>query len=148
MKGGLFLVAAGIVARLGSSAVSDLRGLGRRMPWTAAAFVLGGLGLVGVPGTAGFVTKWYLVLAALERGGLLLAFAILLSSLLAAAYVWRVVHAAYFREPDEGSRAANAVEAPLSMLVPTWIILGATLFFGVIPGKNITVLVKDNLAHG
>ena len=128
MKGGLFLVVACIVARLGSSEIADLRGLGRRMPFTTAAFVLGGLGLIGVPGTAGFVSKWYLVLAALESGANLVAAAILVSSLLAAIYVWRVVEIAYFQEPP--ADAARA-EAPASILVPAWILIGASIYFGL-----------------
>ena len=128
MKGGLFLVVACIVARLGSSEIADLRGLGRRMPFTTAAFVLGGLGLIGVPGTAGFVSKWYLVLAALESGANLVAAAILVSSLLAAIYVWRVVEVAYFQEPPADTARA---EAPASILVPAWILIGASIYFGL-----------------
>ena len=128
MKGGLFLVVACIVARTGSSALDDLRGLGRRMPFTTAAFVLGGLGLIGVPFTAGFVSKWYLVLAALDWGGPLLAFLILVSSLLAAVYVWRVVEVAYFQEAPAG---APEGEAPLRLQLPAWLLIGASLYFGV-----------------
>jgi multicomponent Na+:H+ antiporter subunit D len=128
MKSALFMVVACLVARLGTSTIEDLRGAGRTMPWTMAAFVIGGLGLVGVPGTAGFISKWYLVLAALETGGAALAFAILLSSLLALVYVWRVVEVAYFRAPPPD---ATVGEAPLLILVPAWLLTGAILFFGV-----------------
>ena len=69
------------------------------MPLTSAGIVLAGLSLIGVPGTAGFVSKWYLILAALEQGQWWLVFLIVASSLLAVAYVWRFVEAAYFREP-------------------------------------------------
>ena len=99
------------------------------MPWTMVAWALGGLGLIGVPATAGFISKWYLIQAALEQNGVLIAVIVLFSSLLALAYVWRVVETAFFREPSERARAAR--EAPLSMLIPTWILLGATLFFGI-----------------
>ncbi len=136
IKGGLFLVAAGIIARTGSSAIADLRGLGRRMPWTAAAFVLGGLGLIGVPFTAGFISKWYLVLAALEWGGPGAALVILISSLLAALYVWRVVEVMYFQEPPPG---APEGEAPLPVLLATWLLLGASLFFGVFTDGSAAV---------
>ncbi len=68
MKCGLFLVLACIVLRMGSTRLSAFEGLGRRMPLTFAAFVLGGLSLIGVPMTVGFVSKWYLVLGALEAG--------------------------------------------------------------------------------
>ncbi len=142
MKGGLFLVVACIVARLGSSAIADMRGLGRRMPLTMAAFVVGGLGLVGVPATAGFVSKWYLVLAALEKGWTAVAVLILVSSLLALVYVWRVVEIAYFQQPPGG---AQTREAPLSLLVPTLILIGATLFFGF--STELTVGVAEAAAR-
>jgi len=128
MKGGLFLVAACVVYRVGSESISDLRGLGRRMPLTMAAFVVGGLSLIGVPGTVGFVSKWYLVLGALDREWYAVAFLILLSSLLAAVYVWRVVEVMVFQEAEAG---VSREEVPPSMWIPTWILIGATVFFGL-----------------
>jgi multicomponent Na+:H+ antiporter subunit D len=128
MKGALFLAMGCIVMRLGTTELNQLRGIGKRMPVTMAAFVVGGLSLIGVPLTVGFVSKWYLVLAALERGWWPVAVIILLASLLAVAYIWKVVETAYFHEPE--GLAAEATEAPLSMLIPTWILIGATLYFG------------------
>lgn len=139
-KGGLFLVVACIVFRLGSAKIEDMRGLGRRMPLTMAAFVIGGLSLIGVPGTVGFVSKWYLVLGALDRDWPFVAFLILLSSLLAVIYVWRVVEVMYFQEGD----AAPRVEVSLSRLVPTWILIGATVFFGL--NTDLTVGVASGAA--
>jgi multicomponent Na+:H+ antiporter subunit D len=106
----------------------DFAGLGRRMPWTMAAFVVGGLSLIGVPLTTGFVSKWYLILGALDKGWWWLAVLILLSSLLAVIYVWRVVEVAYFRAPPE---AATRLEAPVSLLVPTWVLIAANIYFGI-----------------
>ena len=104
-------------------------GIGRRMPVTMFLWVLGGLGLIGVPGTAGFVSKWYLVRAALEKGLWWVAILILLSSLLAVIYVWKVVEAAYFREPLP--EKAELKEAPLALLIPTAVLIGASLYFGL-----------------
>jgi multicomponent Na+:H+ antiporter subunit D len=101
-KAALFLLVGCAVAVVGGSSLSRLAGLGKVMPLTAFGIVLGGLGLIGVPGTAGFVSKWYLVLAALEQGQWWLAMAIVASSLLAVAYVWRFVEIAYFRAPPAG----------------------------------------------
>ena len=67
IKGGLFLAVGGLCFRIGSTSLSDLRGAGRTMPWTMGAIVLGGCALIGVPLTAGFVSKWYLIVAALEK---------------------------------------------------------------------------------
>ena len=135
MKGGLFLALACVALRLGSTKLADMRGLGRRMPFTMAAFVLGGLSLIGVPLTVGFVSKWYLVLGAMEKGWWWLAALILGSSLLAIVYIWRVVETAYFMDPPEGSRPV--MRAPLSLLVPTWLLVGATVFFGIFTGPTV-----------
>lgn len=128
IKGGLFLVVACITFRTHSSTIDDLGGLAQRMPWVAAAWVVGGLAMIGVPTTAGFISKWYFVLGALERGWYGIAAAILVSSLLAVVYVWRVVEVFYFRTAPEES---TVTEAPLHMLIPTWVLIGLTVVFGV-----------------
>lgn len=129
IKGGLFLAMGCIAMRLGSVHLDDMRGVGRRMPVTMFAWVLGGLGLIGVPVTSGFISKWYLVTAALERGWWPVAVLVLLSSLLAAVYVWRIVEVAYFQDPPE--QHAKVDEAPLAMLIPTCVLIGASLVFGL-----------------
>jgi len=128
MKGGLFLVAACVCWRMGSTKIAVMRGLGQRMPLTMAAFVLTGLALVGVPGTTGFVSKWALVRAALESGSLFTAFLIMASSVLAVVYIWRIVEVVYFGKPDG---EVEKKEPPLRMLIPTWILAGATIYFGL-----------------
>jgi multicomponent Na+:H+ antiporter subunit D len=143
MKGGLFLAMGCMALRLGSVELDDLRGVGRRMPLTMFAWVLGGLGLIGIPATAGFVSKWYLVGAALERGWWPVAVIVLLSSLLAVIYVWRVVEVAYFAQPPED--APRVREAPVSMLLPTWILIGASLFFGL--NTKVSVGVAQEAAE-
>jgi multicomponent Na+:H+ antiporter subunit D len=129
MKGGLFLALAALCYRTGGTSLTNFRGLGKTMPWTMMAIVLGGLSLIGVPLTVGFVSKWYLVLAALEQGLWPVAFMVLLGSLLAVIYIWKLVEAAYFQEPEEGAAAIK--EAPLSLLIPTWILIGASIYFGI-----------------
>ena len=129
IKGGMFLAMGCFALRLPSLEIEQLQGIGRRMPWTTFAWVLGGLGLIGVPVTAGFVSKWYLVMATFELHRGLIAALVLLGSLLAVVYVWRVVEVAYFREPNEAT--ADVVEAPLGMLLPTYFVIGASIFFGI-----------------
>jgi multicomponent Na+:H+ antiporter subunit D len=99
------------------------------MPWTAAAFVVGGLSLIGIPLTAGFVSKWYLITAALEQGWWWLAALVVLSSMLAVVYVWRVVERMYFQ--PAGAAAPERSEAPLDLLIPTWVLIGANIWFGL-----------------
>ena len=128
MKAVLFMVAGAVVYRVGTSAVAGFAGLGRQMPWTMAAFVVGGLSIIGVPLTVGFVSKWYLILGALETGDWIIAFAIVGSSLIAVVYVWRVVEIAYLTPAPEGR---TVKEAPLSMLLPMWVLVGVCVYFGI-----------------
>ena len=129
IKGGLFMALACVALRLRSTLVEDMAGIGRAMPWTMGAFVVGGLSLIGVPLTTGFVSKWALVQAALAGGNWLAAVLIVFASLLAIAYVWRIVEVAYFTEPRPEAEAVR--EAPLSMLVPTWLLILTNIYFGI-----------------
>jgi len=144
MKGALFLSLGCIVYRLGMANMEQMRGLGRLMPWTMAAFVIGGLSLIGVPLTVGFISKWYLVVGALERGWWPLAVAVLVASLLALVYVWRVVEAAYFQAPSP-AHAGEIREAPRSMLLPTWALIIANLYFGI--DTSLTVGIASQAAR-
>jgi len=128
MKGALFVGLACVAYRIGSTNLKDFSGLGKKMPWTMAGIVAGGLSLIGVPPTIGFISKWYLVLAALEGGLWPIALLILVGSLLAVVYIWKLVEAAYFGEPDEYKYIQ---EAPLSMLIPLWILVIANVYFGI-----------------
>jgi multicomponent Na+:H+ antiporter subunit D len=129
IKCALFLAMGCIFLRLGSVELKDMHGLARQMPWTMAAFVAGGLSLVGLPLTAGFISKWYLVSAVLMDGYWPLAVLILVSSLLALVYIWRVVEAAYFNVP--GATMHKVKEAPAGMLIPVWLLIGANFYVGV-----------------
>ena len=136
MKGGLFLALAAVFYRTGGVSVAHFRGLGKTMPMTMLAVVIGGLSLIGVPLTVGFISKWYLVLAALERDLWYVALLVLAGSLLAVIYVWKLVEAAYFQSA-EGDTGNDVREAPLSLLIPTWILILANIYFGV--DTNLTV---------
>lgn len=131
MKGALFMALGCVAYRVGALSLSSMAGLGRRMPWTMSGLVVGGLSLVGVPMTVGFISKWYLITGALESGWWLLAVVIVIASLVAFAYVWRVIEAAYFRTAGEGSIQGAATEAPVIMLVPLWILTAANVYFGI-----------------
>ena len=128
-KGAVFLVAGTMAFHLGSTRFESLAGVGRTMPLASFAFVLGGLSLIGVPGTAGFASKWLLVSAALEAGRPWIAAAVLLSSLLAVAYVWRFVECAYFSEPPEAVAARPPV--PMSMMGPALILTALVIAAGL-----------------
>jgi multicomponent Na+:H+ antiporter subunit D len=142
MKGALFMALGAVVMRFGGATIDTMRGLGQVMPWTMAAFVLGGLSLIGVPLTVGFISKWYLVAAALESGLWPIAVLVVASSLLAVIYIWRVVEAAYLDDPPDG---VTAGEAPLALLIPTWVLIGANIYFGI--DASLTTRVAGEAAR-
>ena len=83
-----------------------------------------------MPPTVGFVSKWYLVLGTLEQGLWPVAVLILVGSLLALLYIWKLVEAAYFDVPPDAAPMAVR-EAPLSMLIPVWVLVAANVYFGL-----------------
>jgi len=129
MKAALFAAIGAVAFRVGTDKLSELGGLGTKMPITMAAFVIGGLSIIGVPGTVGFVSKWYLGVGAIEEGWWLIVIAMMASSLIAVIYIGRVIEVAYFKPLSKDCTAAS--EPPASMLVPIIILAVATLYFGV-----------------
>ena len=136
-KGGLFLAIAAVAMVAAGCRLGDISGLARRMPWTFAALVLAGLSLIGVPGTAGFISKWTLINAALEleTGGIALVALILVSSLMAVVYVWRIVEAAYFGQPAE----TGSGRVPAALVIALWGVAIANVVFGLAPELPLTL---------
>lgn len=130
-KSALFMLTGCILLQVGTCRLEALSGLARRMPATCFGVVVAGLSLVGVPGTAGFITKWHLVLAALQAGNWWIVGTIAVSSLLAAAYVWRFVEIAYLRDPSPGISASH--EVSLQLMIPAWVLVAACVYFGLEP---------------
>jgi multicomponent Na+:H+ antiporter subunit D len=132
-KGTLFLCVLAFVLTSRSAMIADLQGIGRRMPWTMAAFVLAGLSLAGVPGTAGFISKWYLIVAVMEvpGWGIPLVVAIIASSLMAVVYLWKFIEVAYYGEPPEGDARLMEVSLPLRTLI--WVAALSNVYFGLFP---------------
>ena len=139
MKGALFMAIGAIVYRVGISRLEVLHGLGRQMPWTFAAIFISGLSLIGIPGTAGFISKWYFVLAALEQQSWLIALVIILGSLLSVVYMWKIVEVLFFRLATDSELSVS--EAPVSLLIPMWILVFANIYFGI--NTELTVNVAE-----
>ena len=137
MKSAIFLALGAVVYRLGNTQLSSFHGLGRQMPLTMAALVIGGLSLIGVPLTVGFISKWYLLTALIDNGWWPVAALILLGSVLAVIYVWRIVEVAYFKEPLIGAKPVK--EAPLLFLIPIWTLIIANIYFGIDSRLSLTV---------
>ena len=112
------------------------------MPWTAGALVVSGFSLLGIPGTAGFISKWYLIVAAYEQGplGIALIAIIVISSLMAVVYIWRIVEAVYF---DESTIDLSTVrEAPTVMLIVTWVAALLNIYFGLVPEIPVDLAIS------
>jgi multicomponent Na+:H+ antiporter subunit D len=149
-KTALFLAVACLGMRFAKLRVEDLRGAGRQMPWTLTAFAIAGLSLIGIPGTAGFVSKWALILAVLEQGalGVALVVLIVISSLLAIVYIGRIVEQLWFGEPPGEDPSVR--EAPALMLVVTWAAVALNIWFGLdasLPGELASRAADDFLEH-
>ena len=126
----LFLCAGSIYVSTRKTNISQLSGLARRMPWTMAAFAVASLSVVGIPGTSGFVSKWYLALGSVELHSLTLLGVLLISSLLNAAYLGPVVYKAYFERAPETHEEIR--EVPW-MVAPLAISAAASLLLGLYP---------------
>jgi multicomponent Na+:H+ antiporter subunit D len=130
MKGALFMALGAFALSYGIRRIADFKGLGQVMPLTSAAFTIGALSLVGVPFTVGFISKFYLIQAALDAGWWWAVAAILISSVIAVFYVYRILVAIWVTPPDE-ARKASAKRVPLAIAIPLAILAGANLVFGV-----------------
>ncbi len=128
----LFFAAGAVYTAAHKTEVSQLDGVGRRMPWTFAAFGIGALSMIGLPPAAGFVSKWLLVSGALEAGHWLALGVVVASTLLNAAYFLPILYRAFFKDGD----GAEHGEAPVSMvvaLVATAALTVAMFFYAELP---------------
>lgn len=136
----LFFCAGAIYVHTGVTNVSQMDGIGRRMPVTMAAFAVASLGLAGVPPVGGFVSKWFLGAGAIEAGQPVLAVVVLGSGLLTAGYLLPVVHRAFFRTSEDFTVQD---EAPASMVAPLTITALAGLALGLGDVVGLGGLARD-----
>ncbi|WP_417477421.1 monovalent cation/H+ antiporter subunit D family protein [Maricaulis sp.] len=130
MKGALFMALGAFALKFGVRSISSLNGLGRTMPVSASAFTISGLSLVGVPLTVGFTSKWYLILAALDRDWWWAVAALIGSSLLALVYVGRMLMAIWMEEPPaHQGKAVAQTRAPWAVVVPMSVLALANVYF-------------------
>ncbi len=129
----LFFAAGAIYTAAHKTEISQLDGIGRAMPWTMGAFAIGSLSMIGLPPAVGFVSKWYMLLGALDaRNGFAIA-VILASTLLNAAYFAPIVYAAFFRPPSKRSGVAQHGEAPFPIVLALTITAVLTLGLFCVP---------------
>ena len=127
----LFFAAGAIYTAAHKTEISELDGIGRRMPWTMAAFGIGALSMIGLPPAAGFVSKWYLVSGAMAQAHWFALAVVLLSTLLNAGYFMPIVYRAFLRPLSADAAAHPHGEAPLPILLALGLTAAGTvaLFF-------------------
>lgn len=128
----LFFCAGSIYCASGKRNISDMAGIGRRLPWTMGAFFVGSLSMIGVPPTAGFVSKWYLALGSVEAGEMAFLIVLLVSSVLNAAYFLPVSYVAFFGTEVQES-PATIREIPM-MTIPLVATAILSMLMGIFPG--------------
>lgn len=135
MKITLFFCAGNLAETLGIHRISEMNGVGRRMPWTMAAFTLGALGMIGVPPLAGFISKWYLGLGAMEVGNDWVLLVLAASSAMNAMYFLPILYRAWFLDPGgpwPAERHFPRAETSLALLVPPLVTAGLALAVGLL----------------
>lgn len=134
MKITLFFCAGAIYVRTHKENISDMHGIGRQMPLTMAAFAVASLGLAGVPGVNGFVSKWNLAVGALQADQAVFMGLLILSGVLNAAYFFPIVHVAFFKKNEEFTSYGEA--SPL-MVIPLSLTAIASVVLGVAPNWGV-----------
>lgn len=133
IKACMFMTACAFIYKFDLWDIRKFEGLGRRMPFTCFALLLAILAMIGMPPSAGFVTKWYLILAIFDAQKYALVIFIFVSTLLMIVYFWRLIEIIYIRVPtDSNPSDLRFAEAPLSMLIPSLIFGGLTFAIGIV----------------
>jgi multicomponent Na+:H+ antiporter subunit D len=142
MKITLFMAAGVVAETLHVKRISEMGGVGRRLPLTMSAFAVAAFGMMGVPPTAGFISKWHLGLGGLEAGQGWVVVVLATSSLLNALYFLPIVYIAFFRRPDPewGGIEPRRLEAPAMLVVPAVLTAALSLGAGVFAGLDVSPL--------
>ena len=154
MKGCLFAVAGAIIYRQGTRTIERFGLIHLKMPLTSLAFAIAALSMIGIPPTAGFFSKWYLMLGAVTEGKWIFVAVIMISSLLNAVYFFRVIEHIYWKPRTEAAAAAGYAtavkrnEAPASMLVPILILAAGILALGFASSWVIDTLLSQAVPPG
>ena len=129
IKGGLFMsvVAMGFYIQKRVT-IFSLSGIGKQMPITFFSFIVCGLSLAGLPLTAGFISKLYLVKAAYASEGIWLCFLILLSSALSLIYLWKMIEALWFNQENKNDKKVKEIP---EIYIPLVFIAFLNIYFGI-----------------
>jgi len=137
----LFFAAGSIYTAAHVTEVSQMNGIGRRMPWTMGAFAIGALSMIGVPPTAGFLSKWFILSGAYSAEAWLAVGVVILSTALNAGYFLPIVYSAFLRKEDENHAKdhGNHGEAPLPIVIALTATAAGTVLLFLFPGQLVTL---------
>ena len=141
----LFFCAGAILVTTHKTRISEMNGIGRKMPWTMAAFTVGALSMVGIPPMAGFISKWYILLAAIDTQQMIAVGVIIMSTLLNAAYFLPIVYAAFFRTPESNPGSGNDIahgEAPLMLVLALTVTATGTVVLFLFPDLPLDLMLQ------
>lgn len=139
-KSSMFMAAGAVLYSVKGVRIEHFEGIGKNMPITMAVFIIGGLSLIGMPGTAGFISKWYLLQGTIAAQMWPVFAVVILSSLLTLVYIWRVIEIAYFGHVD--STKGYIKEAPIFMLVPMVLLAALSIIWGIFPNYVLAHVAK------
>ena len=138
----LFLATGYMIVRTGSMEISSLKGLGKKMPLTSLSFTIGAFSLIGFPPFMGFPSKFLIIKAVLSKQGILFTVfvgLILLGTVIEGAYFLKVIQTIYFKKESENDEK-TIKEAPITALIPMFLLLAFIIFIGIYPGVITGVL--------
>lgn len=139
----VFLAAGNIFYKLGTDSFDGLQGMFGKMPLSMAGLIVGGLSIIGVPPTCGFFSKWYLINGAITAGQWGFVVALLFSSLVSVVLFFRIIERAYFSSDSNHHESIQKIdEAPVSMLIPLWIVVVLIFIIGLYSGDIVTHLIQ------
>ncbi|MCX8034542.1 MAG: proton-conducting transporter membrane subunit, partial [Thermodesulfovibrio sp.] len=141
----LFFTAGAIYVATHKTNISELDGIGRQMPFTMASFIVGALSMIGIPPFAGFISKWYLSLGALEAGEFFVLGVLATSTILNACYFMPIVYTAFLREPKSNTNISRhdkggIQEAPVLVVLPLVLTAIGTLFIFFYPSIFLEII--------
>jgi multicomponent Na+:H+ antiporter subunit D len=143
----LFLAAGGLSYRLKGDRLELMTGAFKKMPFSMAALVVGGLSIIGMPPTCGFFSKWYLITGGLSAGQYAFAAALVFSSLVNAVLIFRIIETSYF-EPGSGRHGVHGHgdvalrEAPTTMVAAMWVSAAGLVLLGIATAQIVTRVIQ------
>jgi len=146
----LFFAAGSIYTAAHKTEISELRGIGWKMPWTMGAFAIGALSMIGLPPAGGFISKWYIMLGAFEAQQMVAVAVLIISTLLNAAYFVPVLHIAFFEKAEQGGddddRHDDHGEAPMPIVIALTATAALTVLLFFFP--NVALELASALGGG